>query len=380
MAESKRDYYEVLGVDKNASDEDIKRAFRKLAKQYHPDVNKEPGAADKFKEIGEAYSVLSDANKRKQYDQFGHAAFDGSAGGFGGGFEGFGGFEDFDLGSIFDAMMGGSGGFGGFGGFGGRTRGNQKTKGADKVVNMSLTFEEAVYGCEKEFKINIDDICPKCDGKGGTGEKTCSKCSGRGRVVTQQRTMLGVIQSESVCPECDGRGVTYTNKCSHCSGRGTINNDKTIKLRVPRGVEDGDTMRMSGKGSAGANGGPRGDIYIEFKVRSHELYQRDGRDIYVTIPLTITEAVLGCKKEVPTVQGTIITEIPSGTQNGDKFKFRGKGIDDEKSGRKGDAYGIIEVIIPSKLDHTQKKLFKDLAETKLDKDSAFTKYNKYIDD
>ena len=378
MAEAKRDYYEVLGVDKNASDEDIKRAFRKLAKQYHPDVNKDPGAADKFKEIGEAYAVLSDANKRRQYDQFGHAAFDGGAGGFNG-FEGFGSFEDFDLGSIFDAMMGGSGSFGGFSGFGGG-RGSRKAKGADKVVKMNLSFEESVYGCEKEFKVNIDDICSKCDGHGGTGEKTCSKCNGRGRVVMQQRTMLGVFQSETVCPDCDGRGVTYTNKCSECSGRGTINKDKTIKLRVPRGVENGDTMRMSGKGSAGANGGPRGDIYIEFSVKDHEIYERDGRDIYVHIPLTIAEAVLGCKKEVPTIHGTIITEIPSGTQSGDKFKFRGKGIDDEKSGRKGDAYGIIDVIIPTKLDHTQKKLFKELSETSLDKDTAFTKYNKYTDD
>lgn len=373
MANSKRDYYEVLGVSKSASDEEIKRAFRKLAKQYHPDVNKEEGAAEKFKEIGEAYSVLSDAQKRRQYDQFGHAAFDqnGGASGFGG-FEGFD-FADFDLGSIFESMMGGS-----FGG--GRSRGSRKSKGADKAVSMKLTFEEAVYGCEKEFKINIDDACPECSGAGGTGEVTCSECNGRGRVVTQQRTMFGVFQSESVCSKCDGRGVSYKNKCSKCSGKGTLNVDKTIKLRVPRGVEDGDTMRMAGKASCGANGGPRGDVYIEFSVKEHEIYQRDGRDIYVKIPLTISEAVLGCKKEVPTIQGTIITEIPSGTQNGDKFKFRGKGVDDEKSGRKGDAYGIVSVIIPTKIDHKQKKLFKELDETKLDKSTEFTKYNKYIED
>ncbi len=374
MAESKRDYYEVLGVSKTATDEEIKRAFRKLAKQYHPDVNKEEGAAEKFKEIGEAYAVLSDENKRRQYDQFGHAAFDqnGGASGFGG-FDGFD-FADFDLGSIFEQMMGGS--------FGGSSRrgGARKSKGADKVVNMKLDFEEAVYGCEKEFKINIDDACPECDGKGGKGETKCSDCGGRGRVVTQQRTMFGVFQSESTCPSCNGRGVTFQTKCSKCSGKGSINTSKTIKLRVPRGVENGDTMRMSGKSSVGANGGPRGDIYIEFEVKEHEIYQRDGRDIYVKIPLTITEAVLGCKKEVPTVQGTIITEIPSGTQNGDKFKFRGKGIDDEKSGRKGDAYGIVSIIIPTKLDHTQKKLFKELDGTKLDKEKEFVKYNKYIDD
>lgn len=372
MAESKRDYYEVLGVNKNASDEEIKRAFRKLAKQYHPDVNKEPGADAKFKEIGEAYSVLSDANKRRQYDQFGHAAFDGGAGGGFSGFEGFS-FEDFDLGSIFEQMMGGS-----FGGS--RSRGTRKSKGADKLVNMTLTFEEAVYGAEKEFKVNIDDVCDDCNGHGGHDEKTCSRCNGRGRVISEQRTMFGIFQSESACPECDGKGVTYSKKCTTCSGRGSINRDKKIKLRVPRGVEDGDTMRMPSKGNAGINGGPRGDIYIEFKVKEHEIYQRDGRDIYVRIPLTITEAVLGCKKEVPTVQGTIITEIPAGSQNGDKFKFRGKGIDDEKSGKKGDAYGIINVIIPTKLDNAQKKLFKELKETKLDKDPDFIKYNKYTDE
>lgn len=375
MAASKRDYYEVLGVSKNATDEEIKRSFRKLAKQYHPDVNKEPGADEKFKEIGEAYAVLSDQNKRRQYDQFGHAAFDQGAGGFGGagGFDGFD-FADFDISSIFEQMMGGS--------FGGRSssRGSKKSRGADKEVSMKLSFEEAVYGCEKEFKINIDDTCPDCDGKGGHDEKTCSECGGRGRVIQEQRTMFGIFQSESVCPECNGRGITFKNKCSKCSGRGAVNHDKTIKLRVPRGVEDGDTMRMSGKSSVGANGGPRGDIYINFKVKEHEIYQRDGRDIYVKIPLTITEAVLGCKKEIPTVQGTIITEIPAGTQNGDKFKFRGKGIDDEKSGKKGDAYGIVNVVIPTKLDHTQKKLFKELSSTKLDKTSEFTKYNKYIED
>ena len=372
MATNKRDYYEVLGVSKGASDEEIKRAFRKLAKQYHPDVNKEPGADEKFKEIGEAYSVLSDESKRRQYDQFGHAAFDQAGGAGFGGFDGFS-FEDFDLGSIFESMMGGS--------FGGRrSSGSRKTKGADQGISIKLSFEEAVYGCEKEFKINVDDSCPDCNGKGGHGESNCRECGGRGRIVSEQRTMFGIFQSETTCPTCNGRGVTYKDRCNKCNGKGIINNSKNIKLRVPRGVDDGDTMRMSGKASVGASGGPRGDIYIEFSVKEHEIYQRDGRDIYVKIPLTITEAVLGCKKEIPTVQGVIITEIPAGTQNGDKFKFRGKGIDDEKTGRKGDAYGIINVVIPTKLDHTQKKLFKELGQTKLDKSSEFVKYNKYIED
>lgn len=366
MAESKRDYYEVLGVSKNATDEEIKRSFRKLAKKYHPDVNKEPGADAKFKEIGEAYSVLSDPKKRASYDQFGHAAFDGTSGG---GFEGFGfDFSDFDLNSIFETMMGGN-----------RRGRNTRSRGSDVQVSITLTFEEAIYGCEKEFKVNINDTCESCSGKGGTGEETCSKCGGRGRVISEQRSLFGIFQTESTCPTCSGRGVTYKNKCQSCHGTGTINRDNKIKLRVPRGVEDGDTMRMSGKANAGANGGARGDIYINFRVKNHELYERDGRDIYLKVPLTITEAVLGCKKEVPTVQGTIIVDIPSGTQNGDKFKFRGKGIDDEKTGRKGDAYGIISVIIPSKLDLKQKKIFKDLSQTKLDKDAEFVKFNKYID-
>lgn len=371
----KRDYYEVLGLKKGATDEEIKRAFRKLAKQYHPDVNKEEGAEAKFKEIGEAYAVLSDPQKKQQYDQFGHAAFDQN-GGFGG--AGFGGFnfDDFDLGSIFESMMGGAG----FGGFGSSRGGSRKSKGADKLVNLTITFEEAVYGCEKEFKVNIDDVCEHCNGKGGTDEKTCSDCGGRGRVLSQQRTPFGVFRTESACPNCNGTGVTYKNRCNHCNAKGYINRDKTFTLRVPRGVENGDTMRMAGKASAGANGGPRGDIYIEFKVKSHEIYERDGRDVYVEIPLTITDAILGCKKEIPTIQGTIIADIPAGTQNGDKFKFRGKGVDDEKSGKKGDAYGIVKVIIPTKLDHSQKKIVKELAKTKLDKDSEFTKFNKYIDE
>ena len=376
MAASKRDYYEVLGVSKNATDEEIKRAFRKLAKQYHPDVNKEEGAAEKFKEIGEAYAVLSDKQKRSQYDQFGHAAFDGNGGaGFGGGFGGFEGFsgfdfEDFDLGSIFESMMGG----------GRKSRGSRKQKGEDVMVKMSLTFEEAVYGCEKSFKVNINDACSACNGKGGSGEQTCSTCNGRGRVVSEQRTMFGIFQTETTCPNCNGLGYTFKEKCSSCLGKGYKNITKTFNLHVPRGVETGDTMRMSGKAGVGANGGPNGDIYIEFKVGTHEIFTREGRDAFVTIPLTIAEAVLGCKKEIPTIQGVIVSEIPAGCQNGDKFKFRGKGVDDEKSGKKVDMYGIIKIITPTKLDREQKKLFKALSETKLDTDSEFKKYNKYTED
>jgi molecular chaperone DnaJ len=378
MASNKRDYYEVLGVDKSASDDEIKSAFRKLAKKYHPDVSKEPNAQEKFKEIGEAYAVLGDKDKRKQYDQFGHAAFDGT-GGFGGGnpFEGGGfsgfGFDDIDLSDILERMFGG-------GGSSRSSGGRRQARGADIEVNLIISFDDAVYGAEKEFKVGLDEACEHCNGQGGTGEKKCATCGGRGRVVSSQRSLFGMFQTETVCPDCGGDGITYTNKCSHCNGKGVTHKDKNIKLRVPRGVEDGDIMKMAGKGNAGLNGGGRGDIYIHFKVKEHLLYQRDGSDIIVEIPLTITDAILGCKKEIPTIHGTIIADIPSGTQDGDKFKFKGKGIDDEKTSKKGDEYGIIKVIIPKKLDREQKKLITELSKTKLDNDSAFKEYNKYIED
>jgi len=369
-----KDYYKTLGVEKNASDEDIKRAFRKLAKKYHPDVNKEEGAQEKFKEIGEAYSVLSDPNKRRQYDQFGSAAFDGSAqggfGGFGGGFSGFG-FDDFDLGDIFEQFMGG----GSFSGRRGRTK--RQTKGEDSLVRINLTFEEAVYGTEKEFTINIKDNCEACNGQGGHNSKTCSTCNGTGRVREQQRTILGVFQTETTCSSCGGSGTTFENTCNKCNGKGLTTKKKTLKVRVPRGVDNGDQLRMSGKASVGLNGGPRGDVYIEFNIKEHPIYQRDGSDIYVKVPLTITEAILGCKKEINTIQGKVKLEVEPGTQNGDKVKLRGKGIDDEKLGKKGDTYVIYNVIIPTKLDKDQKKLIKYLSETKLDKEEVFKRFNEY---
>jgi len=369
-----KDYYKTLGVEKNASDEDIKRAFRKLAKKYHPDVNKEEGAQEKFKEIGEAYSVLSDPNKRRQYDQFGSAAFDGSAqggfGGFGGGFSGFG-FDDFDLGDIFEQFMGG----GSFSGRRGRTK--RQTKGEDSLVRINLTFEEAVYGTEKEFTINIKDNCEACNGQGGHNSKTCSTCNGTGRVREQQRTILGVFQTETTCSSCGGSGTTFENTCNKCNGKGLTTKKKTLKVRVPRGVDNGDQLRMSGKASVGLNGGPRGDVYIEFNIKEHPIYQRDGSDIYVKVPLTITEAILGCKKEINTIQGKVKLEVEPGTQNGDKVKLRGKGIDDEKLGRKGDTYLIYNVVIPTKLDKSQKKIIKELEKTELHNEDDFKRFNEY---
>ena len=379
---NKRDYYEVLGVSKEASAADIKSAFRRLAKQYHPDLNKDdPSATEKFKEVQEAYEVLGDETKRSQYDRFGHAGVGGAGGagygGFGGGFSGFEGAE-FDFGDIFDNIFGG-GGFSSFGG-GNRASGSRKSRGSDLLMRVDLDFEEAIFGTEKDFDLDVVEDCEECHGKGGFDEKTCDTCHGSGTITSEQHTILGSFLSKTTCPDCSGSGKTFKKTCSSCRGKGKVKNHKTITVTIPAGIDTGDRLRVSGKGNAGSNGGPNGDLYLEFVVAEHSFFKRDGDDIYLELPLTITEAILGCKKEVPTVQGTIITEIPAGTQNGDKFKFRGKGIDDEKSGRKGDAYGIINVIIPTKLDHAQKKLFKELASTKLDKDSEFTKYNKYTEE
>ena len=375
---AKKDYYETLGVSKNATDAEIKSAFRKKAKEYHPD-NKETGNAEKFKEVSEAYGVLSDAEKRKTYDQFGSAAFENGGGGYQdfGGFGGFGGFqgfgfEDIDLGDIFETFMGG-----------GRARGtrsntNRATRGDDSLIRLNLTFEEAVFGCEKTFEVPIETKCSECNGKGGKNPQKCSKCNGTGRVRSTQRTILGVVQVENVCPNCKGSGEVFESICSKCHGKTTVKQNKNITLKVPSGVDNGDQMRMKGKGNSGSNGGENGDIYIEFTVKEHPLYKRDGKDIYLVVPLTITEAVLGCKKEVPTIYGSETINIPAGTQNNENIRLKGKGIDDKKSGKLGDMYLITNIIIPKKLERKQKTLFNDLDKTALDSDEAFKKFNKYL--
>lgn len=373
---AKRDFYEVLGVDKNASDAEIKSAYRKLAKKYHPDVNKEEGAAEKFKEIGEAYSVLGDEQKRKTYDQFGSAAFEqggaGGAGGFGG-FEGFGGFQgaDVDLNDIFSDFLGGFG----FGG-GGRSS-NRARKGEDMLIRVELDFMDAIKGCKQDIRLTVNEDCPECHGEGGHGVKTCTSCDGRGRVVTQSRTILGVMQTESVCPTCGGSGKTFETVCSKCRGKKQIKVEKTLSVEIPAGVDNGDRIRMSGKGGAGINGGPNGDIYLEFKVKPHAIFEREGNDIILTLPITITDAVLGCKKDIPTINGSVVLDISAGTQPGDKLKLRGKGIPGTNAFNKGDMYVIIDVVIPTKLDRTQKELFKDLEKTKLE-NSGYKKIEKYL--
>ena len=367
---NKRDYYEVLGVNKNASDAEFKSAFRKLAKKYHPDVNKEPDAAEKFKEAQEAYAVLSDESKRRQYDQYGHAAFDQMNGGSG--FD----FSDFDFGDIFDGLFGG--GFGGFS-FGGSRRGNQSRarKGADKLMRINLTFEEAAFGTKKTIRCEVNDNCSECDGKGGKGEKKCPTCHGSGTVTTEQRTILGAFMTKSTCPNCGGKGVTYESTCSKCRGKGTVRSNKEIEVKIPAGVDTGNQLRLSGKGDAGVNGGPNGDLYLEFQVKDHPLFIRDENDIYLELPITITDAVLGCKKDVPTLYGNVKLVIPAGSQSGDKHRIKGKGIEDLHRGSKGNMYVVLKVVIPTKLDRGQKKLFEELSETNLET-NEFKKIKEYL--
>lgn len=373
---NKKDYYEVLGVSKTATDEEIKRAFRKLAKQYHPDINKEPGAEEKFKEIGEAYAVLSDANKRRQYDQFGHAAFENGGSGGGAGFQGFN-MGDIDLEDILGDLFGG--GFRGFSGFGGSSRTSSRpSKGEDIRVVLNLTFEEAAFGCEKDVKLNITSECSICKGKGGFNEKTCRTCGGAGKVLEQSQTIFGYMQTQKTCPDCKGRGKTYETTCDECHGKGVVEKVKTLTVTIPEGVDEGYQLRLSGKGNAGLNGGPNGDVFLEFKIKEHPLFERDGADIYLEVPVTITDATLGCKKEIPTLYGNIILEIKAGTQNYTKLKIKGKGIKLPNSISKGNMYAVVNIIIPTKLDRKQKALLQDLAQTDLEDSPEFKNFNKYM--
>ena len=333
---SKKDYYEVLGVSKNATEQEIKSAFRKLAKKYHPDMNKDnPEAAEKFKEIGEAYSVLSDENKRRSYDQFGHAGVSGSGpSGFGGGgfsgFEGFSGFNgvDIDLDDIIDSMFGG----------GSRRRNNKNASrdGDDILMRMDLTFEEAVYGCEKKFNLDVVEECEECSGKGGLNPKKCTTCGGSGQVQTESHTLFGSFLSRSTCPDCKGTGESYSKKCNNCSGSGKVTKKKKLTINIPSGINTGDRQRVSGKGGPGSNGGSNGDLYIEFYVDKHKYFEREGNDIYLEVPLTITEASLGCKKIIPTIHGNVKINVDAGTTSGDRERIKGKGIDNSYLRKKGD--------------------------------------------
>lgn len=366
----KRDYYEILGVEKTASDAEIKSAFRKLAKKYHPDVNKEPDAAEKFKEAQEAYAVLSDEQKRRQYDQYGHAAFQNNGGGAGG-FD----FSGFDFSDIFGDLFGD--GFSSFG-FSSRGSGSRASKGRDTLVKVNLTFNEAIFGCKKTVNLDVSDTCDDCNGAGGHGECTCSKCNGKGTVTVEQRSLFGTYMTRTTCGECNGKGRTYKTKCNTCKGTGKVRKNKDIEVKIPAGVDTGNQLRISGKGEAGTNGGPNGDIYLEFKVEAHPIFERDGNDIYMELPLTITEAILGCKKEIPTLTGNVKLTINAGTSSGEKYRLKGKGIEDVHSYRKGDMYVVANVIIPTKLTREQRKLLEQLSKTDLEDETEFKKFKEYM--
>ena len=365
MAE-KRDYYEVLGIGKNATDAEIKSAYRKLAKKYHPDLN--PGnkeAEEKFKEVNEANDVLSDPQKRQRYDQFGFAGVDpnyaaangGGAGGFGGGFGGV------DLGDIFGDIFGGGfgGGFSGFGGGSSTRTANVPRKGHDIQASVILTFEEAAHGCSKKITINRQDTCPDCGGTGaakGTSPETCPDCGGRGYVVTQQRTPFGVMQSQQPCSHCGGRGTIIRNPCKTCRGTGKTAARKSLEINIPAGIDDDQNIALRGQGDAGTNGGPAGDVIVHVTVKPDAVFERDGYDVYVRVPITYSQAVLGAEIEVPTVDGKVAQKIPEGTQSGTKFRLRGQGIQYLNGRGRGDQYVIVDVEIPKKLNRTQREALK----------------------
>ena len=344
---NKRDYYEVLGVEKNATPEQIKKAYRKLAKKYHPDMN--PGddeAANKFKEVNEAYEVLSDEDKKAKYDQFGFDGLDPNfgAGGFGGGFGGF------DFGDILSSVFGG-GGFGGFGGGGGHDR-NAPMQGPNLREVLRLTFEEAAFGCEKDIPIERIEACKECHGKGTTdpnGVQTCQRCHGTGVIQTQQRTPFGVMQTQQECPECGGDGHIIKNPCKVCSGRGLVRRRTTVHVKVPAGINNGQAINMHGQGHVGRNGGPNGDLIISIAVSPHPMFTRDGFDVHYTHPVSFVDATLGGELEIPTIDGKVNSNLPTGPQGDTTFRLKGKGIPRlNKSGR-GDQYVTVSIQVPTNL-------------------------------
>lgn len=360
MAEQKRDYYEVLGVDKNADEAAIKKAYRVLAKKYHPDMN--PGDKDaeqKFKEASEAYAILSDPEKRRQYDQFGHAAFEGGAGGAGG----FGGFDfnSADFGDIFGDIFGDL--------FGGGRRGGRSSgpmKGANLRTSVQITFEEAVFGVEKEIELTLKDECPTCHGSGakpGTSAQTCQKCGGKGQVVFTQQSFFGTVRNVQTCPECGGSGKVIKEKCTDCHGTGYIANRKKIKITIPAGIDNGQSVRIRDKGEPGTNGGPRGDLLVEVIVQRHPIFQRQDYNIYSTVPVSFAVAALGGEVVIDTVDGKVIYEVKAGTQTDTRVRLKGKGVPSLRNKDvRGDHYVTLVVQVPDKLSHEAKELLKEFDE------------------
>lgn len=345
----KRDYYEVLGVDKHADDAALKKAFRQLAKKYHPDMN--PGdteAEQKFKEVQEAYAVLSDAEKRRQYDQFGHAAFEGGMGGSGG-FD----FSGMDMGDIFSDL------FGDFFGGGRRGADNGPRKGANLRASVRVTFEESVFGCEKELEIVLKDECGTCHGTGakpGTSPQTCAKCGGKGKVMYSQQSLFGMVQNVQTCPECNGTGKVVKEKCSDCRGSGYIASKKRIKVTIPAGIDNGQSVRIRDKGEPGRNGGPRGDLLVEVRVSRHPIFQRQDMNIYSTAPISYAQAALGGEVRISTVDGDVLYEVKPGTQTDTRIRLKGKGVPSLRNKAvRGDHYVTLVVQVPSKLNEAAKE-------------------------
>ena len=353
---TKRDYYEVLGVPRNASQEDIKRAYKRLARQYHPDINKSPDAEEKFKEINEAYQVLSDPQKRAQYDRFGHA-------GVGGGFPGnvdfdFSGFPD--LSEIFEEFFGFN--------MGGRQRRRRPERGRDLQVDVTITFEEAVFGTEKTLEIPRWEPCPRCHGTGAepnTSPAVCPQCGGTGQVQQVRQSLLGRFVTVGTCPRCNGEGRIITTPCRECNGRKVVRRTRRVAVNIPPGVDEGTLVRLSGEGELGAYGGPPGDLYVRVHVQPHPLFKREGKNILLDLPINVAQAALGDEVEVPTIDGTTVKlSIPPGTQYGKTFRLRGKGAPDvHNPNRRGDMLVTVRVVVPKKLTPQQKELFQQLGAT-----------------
>ncbi len=353
MATTKRDYYEVLGVSRNATEEELRKAFRKRAFDYHPDRNKDSDAEAKFKECAEAYEVLRDAEKRAKYDHFGHAGPNGA----GVGFEGFGGFSD--IGDIFDAFFGG-------GAFGSRRgRASAAEKGSDLAANVLIEFDEAAFGTEKQFDFARLETCSRCHGtrsEPGTSVDTCDTCKGQGQVRQAQRSIFGQFVNVTTCPKCHGDGKMISSPCSQCRGQGRERNQTTIVVTIPPGISAGSQVRLSSQGEAGRNGGPNGDLYITVQVKSHDIFDREGDNVIYNLPLNVAQATLGDEIEIPTLGGTTQLKIPPGTQPGQMLRLKGKGIQHLRGSGRGDQVVYVDVVMPSKLDSKQKAAFQTLSE------------------
>lgn len=370
MAE--KDYYKTLGVQKGASQEEIKAAYKKMAKQLHPDINKSHDSTEKFKELNEAASVLLDEKKRAQYDQFGSDAFKYSPGGQGpGGFSGdFG--EEFDFTDIFDQFFGG-----GFSGFSQQAGGRRRRKGHDLQTRIEINLEETAFGTEKSIHVEKENPCKECEGKGGHGEEKCPDCHGSGTKKTATRTPFGTFHVSSTCSNCHGTGEIFKDECKHCKGHGIVMEKKKLDIKIPAGIDDQTQLRIQGEGAAIKNG-PSGDLYVNIRVKKHQVFERDGNDIIIEVPITFVQASLGDEIEIPTLKGRATLKIPSGTQPGTLFKMKGKGIPYMDSFGSGDQYAKVNIQIPEKLNKKQQELLKEFATHSKDKpwESLFDKIKK----